>query len=811
MLRFLGNMLVFMMTIAMIGAAAGIYVMYSYSRDLPDYKQLAQYEPATVTRLYAGDGRLLAEYATQKRVFVPISAIPRRLRNAFLAAEDQDFYNHPGIDIKSILRAALTNAANIGTGHSLVGGSTITQQVVKNFLLTSERSLDRKIKEAILAFRISNAFSKDRILELYLNEIYLGLGSYGVAAAALNYFDKSIDELTIEEAAFLAALPKAPAHYDPRTRYDAAKERRDWVISRMVEDGYVTPAEAKKAQDTPITIRDHDETEMAQAAFFAEEARREIVARYGSKTLYEGGLAVRTTLDPQLQRICKTALNNGVQAYDRRHGWRGPVAHFPSVNGWREQLQALTKPVLLPGWQLAVVTSVQGSGVQLGFEDGSTGTVPFEEMSWARKWLPDQRYGAIPSKPSDVLDAGDVVMVEPVKEVKNRFALRQMPNVNGAVVALDPHTGRILAMVGGLSFENTEFNRVTQARRQPGSAFKPFIYLAAMENGFTPSSIVLDAPIELPQGPGLPMWRPQNYHDDFLGPTTLRVGLEKSRNVMTVRLAQKMGLPKIQEVATRFGIYDDLPQNFSAVLGAKETTLLRLTTSYAMLVNSGKRVYPYLIERIQDRNGKTIYKWDRRVCAGCQIDSDAALRDPVVPVLPDMRAQVTDPQSAYQMVSLLEGVVQRGTGKEASKLGYPLAGKTGTTNNSYDTWFIGFTPDLVVGTMVGFDQPKTMGAKETGASVALPIFIETMREALKDRPAFPFRIPDGIQLIKVDATTGRPPVLGTNPAKLIFEAFKEGTGPDSTPFDPIMLPESGGITPPPNPDAAPTVGTGGLY
>ena len=810
MLKLLGNGLVILMTLAMLGGGAAMALIYHYSSDLPDYQQLSNYEPATVTRLYAADGKLLAEYAKQKRVFVPIGAIPKRLTQSFIAAEDRNFYSHSGIDPIGIARAALTNAINIvNKSGGLAGGSTITQQVVKNFLLTREKSIQRKVKEAILAFRITKAYSKDKILELYLNEIYLGYGSYGVAAAALNYFNKSIEELAIEEVAFLAALPKAPAHYNPKLHYDRAKARRDWVIGRMLEDHYITPEDAERAIATPIITRTRDETENVTAAFFAEEVRREIVNRYGGDQLYEGGLVVRTTLDPKLQQVAERALINALLKYDRRHGYRGPVTRLESIQSWRDQLANVKLPAMLENWQLAVVTEVASQHVRIGLRDGTLGRIGLSDMKWARAWRPNQTVGPSISAPADVLVKGDVIMVEPLPNNKSHYGLRQMPEINGAFIALDPHTGRVMAMVGGSSYLKTEFNRATQAKRQPGSAFKPFVYLSAMEKGYSPATVILDAPIELPQGPGLPMWQPQNYDEEFHGPTTLRVGLEKSRNVMTVRLAQMLGLKRINEIGKRFGIYEKAPYNYSMVLGSGETTLMKLTNAYASFVNGGKKVTPHLIERIQDRHGKTIYKSDNRPCEGCSITSADALSTPRVPQLPDTREMLTDSASAYQMVSMLEGVVQRGTGVRARKLGRSLAGKTGTTNDSYDTWFVGFSPNLVAGVYIGFDNPRSLGKKETGSSVALPAFVEFMRDALKDQPVIPFRIPEGVQLIKIDAATGRTPGPETSPSKIIFEAFKT-TGTNTFPL-PAMYDNGNGDAVNGGSSSAPTVGTGGLY
>lgn len=786
------------------GAGGILFVFYEFGRGLPDYSQLADYQPPVMTRVHAGDGRLLAEYAIERRVFVPIGAMPRRVISAFLSAEDKNFYGHPGIDFIGIVRAALTNIKNLGSNRRLVGASTLTQQIAKNFLLTSEVSWDRKIKEAILAFRIERAFSKDRILELYLNEIYLGFQSYGVAAAALNYFNKSLDQLSIAETAFLAALPKAPGNYHPIRHPNAAKGRRDWVVNRMLEDGVITADEADQAMATPLIVQQYSETEFITADFFAEEIRRELAERYGETQLYKGGLSVRTTLAPRLQDIADKVLRDGLRAYDRRHGWRGPIAKIPPETDWRTGLAAVVPPPGLGEWRLAAVLTVTDAAADIGFAGGTGGRIPLAEAKWARKWIKGQRVGYSVKKVPDVLAVGDVVAVEAVSAdgdgkayPAGTFALRQIPDVDGALVALDPHTGRVLAMSGGYSYERTQFNRATQAMRQPGSAFKPFVYLPALDVGFTPSTLILDAPFVIDQGPGLPKWRPDNYTKKFYGPSTMRMGIEKSRNLMTVRLAQTIGMERVKEYAERFGIADKLPTNLSIALGAGETTLLRLTTAYAMLVNGGRRITPTLIDRIQDRNGKTIFRHDSRVCSGCRA---SFWTDQPVPTLPENREIVTEPSTAYQMVSMLQGVVERGTGVRVKSVGKPLAGKTGTSNDSIDAWFLGFSPDLAVGVFVGFDQPKTLGKREQGASAAAPIFRDFMAEALKDEPAIPFRIPPGIRLVRVNATNGQ--LAEPGESHVILEAFKPGTVPAGR----AEVVEGVSAE-----DVGPTTGTGGLY
>lgn len=763
-----------------LGSASILGVTFYFSKDLPDYRQLKNYDPPTTTRFYTADGKLLQEYATERRQFVPIHAIPNRIKNAFIAAEDKNFYDHPGIDFLSILRAAGKNLMNVGRGKPLVGGSTITQQVVKNFLLTKEQSITRKVKEAILSFRITQAFSKERILELYLNDIYLGAGSYGVAAAALNYFNKSIDELAIEEAALLAGLPKAPGRDDPKRNYNGALKRRNYVIKRMYEDKHITHEEYQHALATPITLRKRDKTQRLYAPYFAEAVRLELIETFDEKELYEGGLFIRTTINPKLQQYAESALQHGLISYDRRHGYRNHIAHInlphPSTNTtpshWKTKLNNIPDPQHLNSWHTAVVLEYNNTNTIIGLKDGTTGTIPFKHIKWARAYIHDNARGPAIKHPSDLLKRGDVIVVSKLDKA-NTYALKQIPEINGALIALDPHTGKILAMMGGYSNEDNQFNRATQANRQPGSAFKTFAYLAALEKGFSPTSIIVDAEIEFDQGDNLPTWSPQNYSGDYYGPSTLRLGLERSRNAMSVRLAQLLGLEHIIEICKRFKINLNPNNNFSIVLGTAETTLLNISTAYAMLVNGGKKITPTLVERIQNKDGKTIRKRDIRPCINCNITS---LNTPP-PIIKDIRKNITDPHSAYQITSILEGVIKRGTGMKARSLNKTLGGKTGTTNKSIDNWFIGFSPDLVVGVYVGFDKPRSLGKRETGASVALPIFINFMKKALKNKPDIPFRIPTGIQLVRIDKTNGQLPTPNTPTKDIILEAFKPGQTP----------------------------------
>ena len=767
----------------------GVTIWY-FGRGLPDYQQLAHYQPPITTRVHAGDGRLLAEYATERRVFVPIQAIPKRVINAFLSAEDKNFYSHHGIDPLSMVRAAITDISRLRANRRPVGASTITQQVAKNMLLTNEISVERKIKEVLLATRIEAALPKDRILELYLNEIYLGEGAYGVAASALTYFDKSLDELTLGEAAFLAGLPKAPNHYNPKRVPQAAEVRRDWVIDRMVEDGVVTQADATQAEEQPLELHRRQEAGQATAPYFAEEVRRELLTRYGDKVLYGAGLSVRTSLDERLQAASDKALRDGLIAYDHAHGaWRGAIARIDPKGDWVAHLAKVPVPGVARdvGWQLAMVAHSDAEGAAIGFSNGATGRIPFSEMRWARPWHGANNFGPYPRSAADVVKPGDVVMVEPTPGSGSKgeaasakplglFTLCQVPEVSGALVAMDPHTGRVLAITGGFSFEISQFDRATQAKRQPGSSIKPFVYLTALDHGFTPSTLVDDAPISLPQGPGMPMWSPANYarlnHEvRYLGPTPLRVALEKSLNAVTARVASRVGMEAIAQTVERFGIMDHTPREYSMALGAGETTLLRHTAAYAMLDNGGKRITPTFIDRIQDRNGATIFRADHRRCDDCD---NVEWQKQLMPVIPDTREQVADPGSAFQIVTMLQGVVERGTGTAVKAVGKPIAGKTGTTNDWRDAWFVGFTPDLAAGVYIGYDDPDSLGDDETGGHIAAPVFRDFMIAALKDAPATAFRTPPGMRLYRVSAATGLP-VAGKESA--IYEAYKPGTEP----------------------------------
>ena len=788
--RFLGY-LASIGAVALIIAAGGLWIGYQYfSTDLPDYTGLKTYEPPVMSRVHASDGALLAEYATERRLFLPSAAIPALVKQAFISAEDKNFYKHNGVDPEGILRAVIRAATDRLSGSSkrAQGASTITQQVAKNFLLDNSYDVERKIKEAILAIRIEQAFTKDQILELYLNQIYLGVGSYGVAAASLLYFDKSVHELTIAEAAYLAALPKGPSNYHPIRQHDKAIGRRNDIIGLMAQNGYITQEQAAAAKKEPLVwVQRQTGPHIFGADYFAEEVRRELSEKYGEKGLYQGGLSVRTTLDPRLQLIARKALMNGLQNYDTAQGWRGPLTRVDVANGtdWGPKLAEYKALADVPEWRAAVVLSVLDTEAQIGLQPqpDATGTltatrergvIPIDGVKWAR-WAEGPLKGNAIKTVGQVLRPGDVVYVEKTAQgIGDRaiYKLRQVPLVSGAMVVMGPHTGRVLAVSGGFSFAESEFDRATQAYRQPGSSFKPFVYSAALDNGYTPSSIVVDGPIEIDPGGGQPIWKPENYEKNFLGPTTLRIGIEHSRNTMTVRLAKDIGMPLVVEYAKRFGIYDDLKPYLPMALGAGETTVLRLTSAYATIANGGRRVQATFIDRIQDRFGKTIYKHDPRICEGCEAAEWAGQEEPT---LVDNSEQVLDPMTAFQITSIMEGVVQRGTGIVLADLGRPVAGKTGTSNDEKDAWFIGFTPDLVCGVFMGFDKPKPLGSGETGGRVSAPIAREFFAEALKGTPAVPFRVPTGIRLVAVNHKTGLKAAPGDT--DVIMEAFKPGTAP----------------------------------
>ena len=733
-----------------LGTATVIGIFYHYSKDLPDFSSLKHYHPPAVTRIYSADGKLLEEYAKEHRVFVPISTIPKSLIEAFIAAEDRNFYEHPGIDIFSIVRAAFANIGNIIHHRRMEGGSTLTQQVVKNFLLTSERSLPRKIKEALLSYMISKAMTKEQILELYLNQMYLGKGAYGVAAAATAYFNKSVDELNVAESAFLASLPKAPSTINPDKHYDRSIGRRNYVISRMLEDGYITQEVAEEAKKEPITLVKRDKTETVTADYYAEQVREQIVQLLGQEQFYTGGLTVITSMDTKYQKQADISFRKGIREYDRLKGYRGPIAKI-DLKDWQNALKALPTPSGILEYKVAVILTAEDTSVSIGLADGTKSTIALKEMTWGATNLKSAK---------KMLNPGDVVAVEPIGNV---YTLRQIPKVNGAFMAMNPTTGQVLALVGGYDFSVSKFNRATQAIRQPGSTIKPIIYLAALENGVKPTDIFEDAPVVLSQGPGMPAWRPKNYGHDFLGEITLRKALEKSRNLVTVRVMQRTGIDKVAEIVNRFGIMQNPPHYLSMGLGAVDTTVEKMLTAYAAIANGGSQVKPQYIEVIKDSSGKVIYRRTGGTCYGCA--DPTAVPSVDIPV----GTRLTDPATDYQIISLMEGVAVRGTAAKVSSLGKIMACKTGTTNESFDTWFIGLTPILATATYVGFDAPKTLGKRAVGGTVALPIYLDFMANAYKDVPSLPFKVPDSIVQIKVDPVTGKP----YDGPGAILEAFKK--------------------------------------
>ncbi len=727
--------------------------LWYFANDLPDYKVLSEYKPPVSSRVYSGDGDLIAEYAIQKRLFISFDSIPDVVINSFLSAEDKNFFKHPGIDARGITRAIIKNVRNYMQSRRLEGASTITQQVAKNFLLSNEVSLKRKVKEAILAFRIERAYSKERIMELYLNQIYLGQGAYGVAAASLEYFDKAVKDLNYQEAALLAALPKAPSKYDPFKSKKLAKNRRNLVLKNIFENNYISEDEYKKLIKKNIELKKRKIKLFKEANFYSEEVRRVISEQYGYDQLYKEGLYIKTALNAEHQLNALKALREGLQSYDRRHGWRGAIVNLKDKKNWFEVAKKYSLEKNL-GWKLAKVINVEMLEANIEIENKKNEKIYFKDASWTRK-----------KNFREILSSGDIIYVQ--KNDKKKWVLKQRPIVNGAIVVMDPFTGRVLALVGGFSYELSEFNRATQAKRQPGSAFKPFVYAAALENGYSPSTLVLDAPFVIDQGEGKKNWKPQNYGKEFYGPSTLRKGIEKSRNLMTVRIAQDLGLKKISNISKKFNIYKDVPEVLSISLGSAETTLLNLTNAYCSFVNGGKQVKPILIDRIQDRRGNTIFKSDQRKCHGCENFSFSSDK---IPKIKDEYPQIISEQTAYQITSMLEGAVQRGTGRKLKNLNITLAGKTGTTNKNMDTWFVGYTSKLVVGVFVGFDEPKSLGRYETGAKTSLPIFKSFIKKSIKKEDAMPFKVPKGISFVMVDPDKGIMEELDYK--KAIFESFK---------------------------------------
>jgi penicillin-binding protein 1A len=727
-------------------------VLWAFSNNLPDYKFLKNYKPSVSSKVYSGDGELVSDFSKEKRIFVPYDAIPKKVINAFLSAEDKNFFSHPGVDAKGVVRAVINNISNVMTSKRLEGASTITQQVAKNFLLTNEVSFNRKLKEAILAFRIERALSKQRILELYLNQIYLGEGAYGVASASLEYFDKPISELNYEESALLAALPKAPSRYNPYKDIELAKFRRDLVLKNLFENNYIDKKNYEKSIDNKILLKKRKNFFLEDARYFVEDVRKDVIDKFGFEEVYNQGLNINTPINLDLQKIATQSLRSGLINYDKRKGWRGPLLNIKNSNNWTIGLKKyqLEKSI---NWNLAIIKNIRKFSVEIETENKLKGLIKYENISWTKKEF------------SELFKIGDVIYVENLSS--NNFSLRQLPKVDGGIVVIDPFTGRVLALSGGFSFKKSEFNRATQASRQPGSAFKPFIYALALENGYTPSTMILDAPLVLEQGYDLKMWKPENYGKKFYGPSTLRMGLEKSRNLMTVRIAQEIGLKKIIKFSKELGIYKNPKELLSISLGSAETTLLKLTSAYCSFVNGGKLVKPIMIDRIQDSEGNTIFNNEKKKCLNC--DQISPLSE-IYPKIEDNFPQIFSPETAYQMTSILEGVIQNGTGKKLKDLNLDLGGKTGTTNANTDTWFIGFTSKVVVGVYVGSDNPKPLGKYETGAKTALPIFKSFIKNAVKKEEARPFKVADNILMMVIDPLTGKKAEIETKTT--IIESYK---------------------------------------
>jgi penicillin-binding protein 1A len=746
------NIFILIFSFGLLSAFCILGVLWAFSNNLPDYKFLKSYKPSVSSKVYSGEGELVNNFSTEKRIFVPYDAISEKVINSFLSAEDKNFFSHPGVDAKGVLRAVINNISNLASSRRLEGASTITQQVAKNFLLTNEVSLNRKIKEAILAFRIERVLSKERILELYLNQIYLGGGAYGVASASLEYFDKSISELNYDEAALLAALPKAPSRYSPYKDIVLAKFRRDLVLKNLYENNYINKTQYEGFVNKKIILKKRKKIFTEDTSYYVEDIRKNVVNKLGFNKVYKQGLNISTPINLALQKIAIKSLREGLISYDKRKGWRGPLLRKKKITNWKDKIDKfkLEKSI---NWNLAIIKKINKFSIEIETENNLNGVIKYENITWIKKEF------------NEILKVGDIIYVENLNN--NIFALRQLPLVNGGIVVMDPFTGRVLALSGGFSFRKSEFNRATQALRQPGSAFKPFIYALALENGYTPSTLILDAPLVLEQGYDLKMWKPENYGKKFYGPSTLRMGLEKSRNLMTVRIAQNLGLKKIVNFSKQLGIYDDPSELLSISLGSAETTLLKLTTAYSSFVNGGKLVKPIMIDRIQDSEGNTIFNNEKRKCVNCNQISHLSKN---YPTIEDEFLQIFSPQTAYQMTSILEGAVQNGTGKNLKDLNLDLAGKTGTTNSNTDTWFIGFTSKLVIGIYVGSDNPASLGRYETGAKTALPIFKSFIKNAVKKENARPFKVADNILMRVIDPVTGEKAL--TKSKSTIIESYK---------------------------------------
>jgi len=750
--RIIKNIFILILSIGLFTLISIVAVLWAFSNNLPDYKYLKSYKPSVSSKVYSGEGELVNDFSTEKRIFVPYKAIPEIVIKSFLSAEDKNFFSHPGVDAKGVLRAVINNISNILSSRRLEGASTITQQVAKNFLLTNEVSFNRKLKEAILAFRIERALSKERILELYLNQIYLGEGTYGVASASLEYFDKPISELNYEESALLAALPKAPSRYNPYKNIELAKFRRNLVLKNLFENNYINKDNYEKFIDNRILLKKRKKIYLEDTRYYVEDIRKNVINKFGFEKVYKQGLNINTPINLNLQKIATQSLRSGLIDYDKRKGWRGRITNKKDFVNWNKGLTKFNLEKSI-NWELAIVKKIEKFSVEIETEKKLIGFIKYENISWTKKEF------------NELFELGDIIYVEKLN--KNNFALRQLPLINGGIVVMDPYTGRVLALSGGFSFKKSEFNRATQASRQPGSAFKPFIYALALENGYTPSTLILDAPLVLEQGTDLKMWKPENYGKKFYGPSTLRMGLEKSRNLMTVRIAQDLGLKKIMKFSKQLGIYDNPSELMSISLGSAETTLLKLTSAYCTFVNGGKRVNPIMIDRIQDSEGNTIFNNEKRKCLNCE---QISFLSKSYPEIEDKFPQIFSPETAYQMTSILEGAIQNGTGKKLKDLNLDLGGKTGTTNGNTDTWFIGFTSKLVIGVYVGSDNPKPLGRYETGAKTALPIFKSFVKNAIKKEEARPFKVADNILMMVIDPLTGKK--AETKSQRTIIEAYK---------------------------------------
>ena len=751
--KFLKNILLISIAIVLLTGVLIVGVLWSYSNDIPDYKFLKNYKPPVSSKVYSGEGELVADFSKEKRVFVPYSSIPKNVINAFLSAEDKNFFSHPGVDAKGVLRAVINNISNIISSERLEGASTITQQVAKNFLLTNEVSINRKIKEAILAFRIERALSKERILELYLNQIYLGSGAYGIAAASLEYFDKSIRDINYSEAALLAALPKAPSRYNPYRDIEVAKFRRNLVLKNLLDNNYITSEWYEKLKNKEIILSKNKKIYLEDAQYFIEDVRKNVIKNFTYDKVYKQGFNINTPINLEFQKIATNSLRNGLISYDQRKGWRGPLTSKIYKSNWNKDLKKFNLEKSID-WSLAIVKKINKFSAEIETEDKIQGVIEYKDISWTKKEF------------KNLFQLGDIIYVKKISD--NKFSLQQLPKINGGIVVMDPYTGRILALSGGFSFKKSEFNRATQANRQPGSAFKPFVYALALENNYTPTSLVLDAPIVLDQGDDLKMWKPENYGKKFYGPSTLRTGLEKSRNLMTVRIAQNLGVERIVNFSKDLKIYENPEELLSISLGSAETTLINLTSAYSAFVNGGKLVEPILIDRIQDSEGNTIYNNNLRQCIDC--DQISYLSNDY-PKIQNNYKQIFSPETAYQMTSILEGAVQRGTGKKLRDLNLNIAGKTGTTNKNTDTWFIGFTSNLLVGVYVGSDDPSPLGKYETGSKTALPIFKDFIKQVVKKSDARPFKAAEDTIMMVVDPKTGQKAKFSTK--NTIIEVFKK--------------------------------------